>query len=131
MSSELKGIAASVLPQGLPDDAVPFAAVNATVIETTTAQEIAAAVAGKCYYVTEAEAINFTAAEVQLLALQHGTTNVAVISPVDGGDAGGTNRYTFSPPIKIPVGLALNAIGFIANVGDCHVAVRGYLGSDV
>ena len=40
MSSPYTSIAGSMLPKGLPDDAVPFAAVNATDITTTTAQEI-------------------------------------------------------------------------------------------
>ena len=131
MSSELEGIVAAMLPQGLPDDAVPFAAVNATDIETTTKQTIKAATAGKRMFVVQANSYNKTTTENQILMLRHGTTDVAILHPADivdsHGDHGRIDRY--SPPIVIPVGVDLDGIGVIANVGDCVIAVSGYIGT--
>lgn len=129
MSDPIQGLIANGLPKGLPEDAVPFAAVNATDITTTTKQTIKAGVGGKRMFVTQANATNITAAEVQLLALRHGTTDVALVVPSDGGDANPSQAYTFDPPIVIPAGVDLDGIGLIADVGDCRIAVRGYVGT--
>lgn len=130
MSSPYTSIAGSMLPKGLPDDAVPFAAVNATDITTTTAQEIKAAVASKRHFITEATAYNMTTAEDQILMIRHGTTDIAMLFPLDVADnVGGDRSVKFDPPLVIPTGVAISGIGVIAAVGDCVIAVNGYVGT--
>jgi hypothetical protein len=129
MSDPIQGLIANGLPKGLPEDAVPFAAVNATDITTTTKQTIKAAVGGKRMFITQANATNITAAEVQILALRHGTTDVALLIPSDGSDANPSQVIRFDPPIVIPKGVDLDGIGLIAAVGDCRIAVCGYTGT--
>jgi hypothetical protein len=120
-----------MLPKGLPDDAVPFAAVNATDITTTTKQTIKAATAGKRLFVTQAHAYNKTTTEDTILALRHGTTDVAILHPTDIAlniqisDA----PVVFDPPIVIPANTDLDGISVIANKGDCVIFVNGYIGT--
>jgi hypothetical protein len=120
-----------MLPKGLPDDAVPFAAVNATDITTTTKQTIKTATAGKRLFVTQAHAYNKTTTEDTILALRHGTTDVAILHPTDIAlniqisDA----PVVFDPPIVIPANTDLDGISVIANKGDCVIFVNGYIGT--
>ena len=131
MSSEFKGIAAAGLPKGLPDNAVPFAAVNATDIETTTKQTIRAGVTGERMFITQASCYNMTTTEDQILMLRHGTTDVAILHPADIADGYEKNGggVTCDPPLVIPVGVDLDGIGVIAAVGDCVIGVNGYVGT--
>jgi hypothetical protein len=130
MSSENKGIAGAMLPKCLPDDAVPFSAMNAAAITTTTKQTIKAGVTGKRMFICQASAVNLTAAEVTLLALRQGTTDFAVLVPDDGSDANpAKGPVRFDPPLVVPAGVDLDGISMIAAVGDCHISVSGYVGT--
>ncbi len=132
MSDPIQGLYAQGLPKGLPEDAVPFSAMNATKIETTTKQTIKAATAGKRMFVTQAVAANETTTEDQILKLRHGTTDIAILHPADIADAptaGHGQMYTYDPPLVIPAGVDLDGIGLIAGVGDCYIAVNGYIGT--
>ena len=131
MSSELAGVVANGLPKGLPEDAVPFSAVNAVDITTTTKQTIKAAVAGKRMFLTQANCYNKTTTEDQILMLRHGTTDIAILHPVDvaEGSASRGDKQTFDPPLVIPTSTDLDGIGVIAAVGDCVIAVNGYYGT--
>lgn len=129
MSSEMKGIAAGGLPKGLPEDAVPFSAMNSTAITTTTKQTIKAGTAGKRMFITQAHAVNLTAGEVTVLALRQGTTDFATLIPDDGSDANPSKERKFDPPLVVPIGVDLDGISQIAAVGDCHISVNGYIGT--
>jgi hypothetical protein len=131
MSSPYTSIAGALLPKGLPDDAVPFAAVNATDITTTTKQTIKTATAGKRMFITQASCYNKTTIEDQILMLRHGTTDIAILHPVDIADSHGRAPLvrTFDPPLVIPTGVDLDGIGVIALVGDCVIDVNGYIGT--
>jgi hypothetical protein len=129
MSSPFKGIAETGLPKGLPDDAEPFSAVNATAITTTTKQTIKSGTTGKRLFITQAHAVNLTAGEVTVLALRQSTTDFAVLVPDDGADANPSKMVTFDPPLVVPAGVDLDGISWIATVGDCHIHVNGYIGT--
>ncbi len=131
MSSPYKGIADTGLPKGLPDDAEPFCAVNATDVTTTTKQTIKAGTAGKRLFVTEIDAYNKTTTEDQILMLRHGTTDVAMFHPLDIAlDVAHPNQpKRFDPPIVIPAGVDLDVIGVIAAKGDCVMMANGYIGT--
>jgi hypothetical protein len=127
----MKGIADTGLPKGLPNDAEPFSASNATEITTTTKQTIKTAVAGKRLFITQASCFNKTTTEDQILRLRHGTTDLAILHPTDIADShgGGGDHQTFDPPLVIPADTDLDGIGVIALVGDCVIFVNGYVGT--
>lgn len=131
MSSELSGLTATGLPKGLPEDATPFSAANATDITTTTKQTIRAGVGGKRKFITQAQAYNKTTTENQILRLRHGSTDLAILHPADIADAHGDHGriLNFDPPLVIPAGVDLDGIGVIADVGDCVIFVNGYEGT--
>ena len=131
MSDPIQGLTQGVRPSGLPDDAEPFSAVNATDITTTTKQTIKAGVVGKKHYITQAVAYNKTTTEDQILMIRHGTTDIAILHPADVADAHGDHgkQYNFDPPLQVPAGVDVDGIGVIAAVGDCVIALNGYVGS--
>lgn len=140
MSSEFKAVAANGLPKGLPEDAVQFSAMNGTLITTTTKQTIKAGTAGKRLFITQANAVNNTTGEDAVSALRHGSTDVALLLPVDAGaqinaaaaaSVPGQNagQYTYDPPIIIPAGVDLDGIGVVAALGDVTISVNGYIGT--
>ena len=131
MSSVMKGIADTGLPKGLPDDAVPFSAVNVVDIDDAVKQTIYAGVPGKRMFITQASCYNKTTTEDQILMLRHGTTDIAILHPTDIADSHGRggDHQTFDPPLVTPAGVDLDGIGVIATSGDCVIAVNGYYGT--
>ena len=130
MSTPLAGLIANGLPKGLPENAVPFSAVNAADITDTVKQTIKTAVAGKRMFITQADAYNMTTGEDQILMIRHGTTDIAMLFPTDIADSHGQGscKQTFDPPLVIPVSTDLDGIGVIGTAGDCVIAVVGYVG---
>lgn len=120
-------IGKSSLPHGMPAAVTPFSAVNAAPVTTTTHIAVKAAVVDKRHFITGAHAVNVTAAEVQVLALEVGGVNIAVLVPDDGADANPCKKVTFNPPLPCAAGEAVYAIGLIALVGDCYVEIEGYV----
>ena len=111
----------------VPDDAVPFHAMAAADVTTTTAVPVKAAVAGKKLWITQAILTNIHATENQRIRLQDDAG-----TPVQFGDlsapAAKTKVYDFNPPLETTAGTDLDAIGIIATVGDVRVTVNGYIG---
>jgi len=116
----------ALIRHGIPATATPFSAVNAAAITTTTHIAIKAAVPAKRHWITQAFAVNITAAELQLLAIEVGGVNVALLSPDDGADANPGKVQRYMPPIECAAGEAIYGIGLIAVVGDCFIAVQGF-----
>lgn len=115
--------------KGVPDDAVPFTAFNATDVTSSTAVAIKAAVSGKAIYVSQIRAVNLHATEVQDTIIEDtaGTPVESMHIHVPAAGAGEVD-LEFDPPIKIATGLGLSASARAAT-GDVRVTVSGYVGT--
>ena len=111
----------------IPSDAVPFYAVNASDITTTTKQLIKAGPgAGKSIYITQAIFNNKTVAEHASLILQDedDVEIVHVDLPVTG-----TNKViNFNPPIMVAEDKDLEGIA-VTTLGDSTIAINGFIGT--
>ncbi len=106
----------------------PFSATNTADITTTTAVEIKAAVAGKRHWITGATCINKTDVETPFIGLQgDGDVLVDVFAPGDPAIVAGGDTHYYNPPLVIPSGEAIEGIALLAALGDCIIAVHGYV----
>lgn len=114
---------------GVPPDAEPFAAFNATAVALiATPQVVKAGSPGKKMWIKSAWAINKTTTEDTFLTLQD-SANVGkvMLLPADVDQVTGSQPIpiVFDPPIEIGAGLDLEVLAG-ADLGDCHVSVTGY-----
>jgi len=127
----LGDMAAAAMPHGLPDDAVPFSAVNATKLETTTLQVIKAGAANVRMFITQIEVVNFTTTEDQVVMI--GDEDDVFIACIVAQDADALTSnpmvHNYFPPLIVAANKDLECIGLLAGVGDVHVSVNGYLGT--
>lgn len=115
----------------VPGDATPFHSKNATLITSTTAQEIKAAVAGKAIYVTQLIIQNRTVAEAAIITIQDDSGTPVEYAEVAVSTAAGNAGYVamkFEPPIQVTTGQALDGVSS-GSLGDTVVHATGYVGT--
>lgn len=111
---------------GVPDDAKPFVAVNATAITSTTPVAIKAAVTGKRHWITGAFFSQPTAAEAGVLTLEDDSGTPIVIAKVGFSGALQGPTMFFEPPAEVAAGKAINGVGSAAT-GDAFITVMGFV----
>lgn len=111
----------------VPDDAVPFHAMAAADVTTTTAVPVYVKVAATKLWITQVLLTNIHATEHQRIRLQDDAG-----TPIQYGDlqapAATSKVYDFDPPLETTVNTDVDAIGMIATKGDVRVTLNGYSG---
>lgn len=110
------------------DKRTPFHS-ESTVITTTTNVAVKAAVASKRHWIDQLIVTNHTAAELNVIVLQDGTTTIGHFTtgdPVTASPAP-TTVYDFANPIEVTSGAAINAKTLDATTGDFFVQANGWV----
>jgi hypothetical protein len=98
------------------------------VIDTTTAVTVITNPGAGVMNITWILATNIHATEDTVIRIQDNTgtpVQLAVLA-APAYDIAQQKMYTFNPPLKVPAGKNLMAIGLIATTGDVHVTAGGY-----
>jgi hypothetical protein len=115
----------------IPADATPFNSKNATLITSTTAQEIKAATALKSIYVTKLQIQNRTITESPIITIQDDAGTPVEHAEVAVSTAAGNAGFlelNFWPPLQIAVGQALDGVAD-GSLGDTVVHASGFVGT--